>query len=130
MDMRSSMPNVLVRVPHGWWKPESSKGLKNMSGMWHFSDAQLTPDNDPDLIDAEQGIPRIKGLSCSIERLSADEVKALEAEYGATDVLPRVPEGKVLRSDAKTADFMYDEELGDGVEFDAIQLSIYGRATL
>jgi hypothetical protein len=46
MDMHSSMPNVLVRVPHGWWKPESSKGLKNMSRMWHFSDAQLTPDQE------------------------------------------------------------------------------------
>lgn len=128
--VRSSMPSGLVRVPHGWWKPESAKGLKNMSGMWHFSDAQLTPDDDPELIDAEQGIPHMKGLRCAVEKLPADEVAAMEAVFGTTAALLRGPEGKVLRSDAKTADFMYDEELGDGVEFDAVQLSIYGRATL
>jgi anaerobic selenocysteine-containing dehydrogenase len=127
---RTSMPRGLVRVPHGWWKPESQRGLKTMSGMWDFADAQVTPDDDPDLIDAEQGIPHMKGLRCHVARLSEDDVKALEEQYGPTDVLLRGPEGKILRSDAKQADFMHDAELGDGVEFEAVELSIYGRATL
>lgn len=128
--VRSSMPTGLVRVPHGWWKPEASFNMKSMSGMWHFSDAQLTPDDDPDWLDAEQGIPHMKGQRCAVEKLSAEELTALEAEYGKTDKLTRGPEGKVLRSDAKTADFMYDADVGDGVEFEAVELSIYGRATL
>ena len=52
--------------PHGWWKPESRKGLENMSGMWNFSDAQITTDDDPKLIDREQGIPHLKGCPCSV----------------------------------------------------------------
>ena len=128
--VRSSLPQGLVRVPHGWWKPESRPGLENMSGMWSFSDAQLTPDDDPDLIDLEQGVPHMKGLPCRVSKLNQAEVAALEAEYGPTEALARGPEGKVVRSKGKTADFMYDDELGDGVEFEAIELSIYGRATL
>ena len=118
------------RVPHGWWKPEAAFNMKSMSGMWHYSDAQLTPDDDPDWLDAEQGIPHMKGMRCAVEKLSTEEVAALEAEYGKTDKLPRGPEGKVLRSDAKTTDFMFDPDVGDGVEFEAVELSIYGRATL
>ena len=128
--VRSSMPKGLVRVPHGWWKPESGFTKQSMSGMWHFSDAQITPDDDPEWLDAEQGIPHMKGQRCAVEKLSAEEVAALEAEYGPTDTLPRGPEGKVLRSDAKNADFMFDPDVGDGVEFEAVELSIYGRATL
>lgn len=126
---RSSMPKGLVRVPHGWWKPESRQGLENMSGMWAFSDAQVTPDDDPALIDREQGIPHMKGMPCSLVALDADEVAALEAEFGPTDDLPRGPEGKVLRSDARPDNFMYDEISGDGVEFEAVALSIYGRVS-
>ena len=126
---RSSMPKGLVRVPHGWWKPESRQGLDNMSGMWAFSDAQVTPDDDPALIDREQGIPHMKGMPCSLTALDAGEVAALEAEFGPTDELPRGPEGKVLRSDARPDNFMYDEVSGDGVEFEAMALSIYGRVS-
>jgi len=128
--VRSSMPDGLVRVPHGWWKPESTPGGKNMSGMWAFSDAILTSDDDPDLIDTEQGIPHLKGMPCRVTKLDAAEVKELEAEFGPTADLPRGPEAKILRSDARPNDFMWDEELGDGVEFDAIELSLYGRTTL
>ena len=129
--VRSSMPAGLVRVPHGWWKPESRPGLENMSGMWAFSDAIITPDDDPDFIDREQGIPHMKGLPCRVTKLDADEVAALEAEFGPTHDLPRGPEAKILRSDARPADdFMWDDDLGDGVEFDAIELSLYGRTTL
>ena len=128
--VRSSMPKGLVRVPHGWWKPESRKGLENMSGMWDFSDAQITTDDDPDLIDLEQGIPHMKGCPCLVRKLSAAETKRLEKEYGPTNELPRGPEGKVLRSDAKANDFMFDDFTSEGVEFEAVELSLYGRNTL
>lgn len=128
--LRSSMPNGLVRVPHGWWKPESDKGLENMSGMWSFSDAQVTADDDPNLIDLEQGIPHLKGVPCNLIKLIESEVKKLEAQYGPTDKLPRGPEGKILRSDSRKDDFMYDDEFGEGVEFDALELSLYGRTTV
>ena len=128
--VRSSMPKGLVRVPHGWWKPESRKGLENMSGMWDFSDAQITTDDDPDLIDLEQGIPHMKGCPCLLRKLSAVETERLEKEYGPTNELPRGPEGKVLRSDAKSNDFMFDDFTSEGVEFEAVELSLYGRNTL
>ena len=128
--VRSSMPKGLVRVPHGWWKPESRQGLENMSGMWDFCDALLTTDDDPKLLDREQGIPHMKGAPCSITKLTDDEVKALEAEYGPTNDLPRGPEGKMLRSDAKPGDFMFDPEMGNEVEFEAAELSIYGRYSM
>jgi anaerobic selenocysteine-containing dehydrogenase len=135
--VRSSMPSGLVRVPHGWWKPESESGLAVMSGMWDFADAQLTADDDPELIDREQGIPHLKGTPCRVSALEAEAVQALEARFGASARLPKGPEGKVLRSDAHAsasaragADFMHDEEFGDGVEFEAIELSLYGRSSL
>ena len=128
--VRSSMPNGLVRVPHGWWKPESRPGLANMSGMWSFADAQITTDDDLELVDLEQGVPHLKGSPCSVTRLTAAEVQELEAEYGPTNELPRGPEGKVLRSKGRPDDFMYDEELGDGIEFEATALSLYGRYSL
>ena len=127
---RSSMPKGLVRIPHGWWKPESSRDLGQMGGMWDFCDAQLTADDNPELIDLEQGIPHLKGTPCSLTALSTAEVAELEAKYGATLDLPRGPEGKVLRSDAKPGHFMHDTVTGDGVEFDAIELSLYGRNTV
>lgn len=39
------------------------------------------------------------------------------------------PEGKVLQSSSRPGDFMFDEITGDGVEFEAISLSIYGRTS-
>ena len=127
---RDSMPEGLVRVPHGWWKPESERGLKVMSGMWSFSDAQLTPDDDPDLIDREQGIPHLKGVPCHLERLSEAEVQVLEAQFGATARLPLGPEGRVSPSKSQVGDFMADDISGDGVEFEAVELSLYGRTSL
>jgi len=126
---RSSMPKGLVRVPHGWWKPESRPGLENMSGMWAFNDGQITPDDEEALIDREQGIPHMKGMPCALVALTAEEVAALEAEFGPTNDLPRGPEGKVLQSNSKPGDFMFDDVTGDGVEFEAVALSIYGRTS-
>lgn len=128
--VRTSMPKGLVRIPHGWWKPESRRGGDVLSGMWDFSDAQMTPDDDPDLIDLEQGIPHLKGVPCRVTKLGAEDVARLEAIYGSTDELPRGPEGKVLRSDAKTADFMIDDSFTTDVEFQAVELSLWGKSTL
>jgi anaerobic selenocysteine-containing dehydrogenase len=128
--VRSSMPDGLVRVPHGWWKPESKKGLDNMSGLWDFCDGRITTDDDPELLDLEQGIPHMKGVPCSVEKISNKELARLEKEYGPTNELRRGPEGKVLRSDAKPNDFMFDEFTGEGVEFEAVELSLYGRNTM
>ena len=62
--------------------------------------------------------------------LSMEEVKKLETEYGPTNDLPRGPEGKVLRSDAKPNDFMFDDVTSGGVEFEAVALSLYGRTSM
>ncbi|MBT6274696.1 MAG: molybdopterin-dependent oxidoreductase [Chromatiales bacterium] len=128
--VRSSMPKGLVRVPHGWWKPESQPGLRNMSGMWAFADAQVTADDDPGLIDLEQGIPHMKGAPCRVTKLADDEVAKLEAEFGPTDRLPKGPEGRIAKPSVASKDFMYDDEFGDGVEFEAVELSLYGRSSL
>jgi anaerobic selenocysteine-containing dehydrogenase len=67
--IRDSMPDGLVRIPHGWWKPEMEHGLKQqLSGALRFADALLCPD-DEDYLDREQGIPHLKGLPCRIGKL-------------------------------------------------------------
>jgi anaerobic selenocysteine-containing dehydrogenase len=128
----SSMPKGLVRIPHGWWKPESRQGGDHLSGLWSFSDGQLAADDDLELVDAEQGVPHLKGCPCSVTKLTADEVRELEAEYGPTNDLPHGPEGKVLKSKALPGefDFMEDEDIGEGIEFEAAQLSLYGRYSM
>ena len=128
--IRSSMPVGLVRVPHGWWKPESAGDADTMSSLWAFADAQLTADDDPDLIDREQGIPHMKGVPCRVTALTATEVDKLEATFGPTDRLPKGPEGKVMQFHGEVPDFMADEEFGEGVEFEAIELSLYARASI
>ena len=63
------MPDGLVRIPHGWWKPEMEQGLRQkLSGALRFADAMLCPD-DEDYLDREQGIPHLKGLPCRIVKL-------------------------------------------------------------
>ena len=80
-------------------------------------------------IDIEQGIPQMKGLPCKVEPLSADELARLEAEYGPTEDLPKGPEGTKTRP-RKLPDFLDDDEMVFDVEFEAVELSIYGRITL
>jgi len=41
----------------------------------------------------------------------------------------RGPEGKMLKSKSKSDDFMFDDFTGDGLEFEAVELSLYGRNT-
>ena len=100
--VRSSMPKGLVRVPHGWWKPESEPGLDVMSGMWDFADVQLTADDDPERVDREQGVPHMKGNPCQVTLLNAQAVKALRhrhilarfAHSAATSLQPASPNAR------------------------------------
>ncbi len=130
-ELRQQMPVGLVRVPHGWWKPESGSGQDHLSGAWTFADAQLTGDDDPALMDVEQGIPHLKGVPCRVTKLTPAEIETLEATYGATAKLSPGPKPEIARSDRKAPeDFMYDPEVGDGVEFNVRELSAYGKGSL
>ena len=70
--VRDDMPPGLVRIPHGWWKPETKRGLGHLSSAWEHADAQLCPDDD-DYLDREQGIPHFKGIPCRINKLTPAE---------------------------------------------------------
>ena len=70
--VRDDMPQGLIRIPHGWWKPETKTGKENLSSAWELSDAQLCPDDD-DFLDREQGIPHFKGIPCRINKLVSHE---------------------------------------------------------
>ncbi len=67
--IREDMPPGLLRIPHGWWKPEAPRGLGRLSAAWDHADAQLCPDDD-DFLDREQGIPHLKGIPCRINKLA------------------------------------------------------------
>jgi len=130
-EIRAEMPKGLVRIPHGWWKPESGQGHPHLSGMWTFSDAQLSSDDDLDLMDIEQGIPHLKGIPCRVTKLTVEELATLEAAFGKTTALPAGPRPVIATSNRDTpADFMYDAELGDGVQFRAADLALYGKGSL
>ena len=76
--VRDSMPDGLVRIPHGWWKPEMTRGLAaGLSGALNYADAQLCRD-DPDYLDREQGIPHLKGVPCSLTKI--DTPREVDAE--------------------------------------------------
>ncbi|MEM8548472.1 MAG: molybdopterin-dependent oxidoreductase, partial [Pseudomonadota bacterium] len=68
--VKEAMPDELVRVPHGWWKPEMRQGVDHLSGASLFADAQLCRDDD-DFLDREQGIPHLKGVPCQIAKTQA-----------------------------------------------------------
>ena len=70
VSVREDMPDGLVRVPHGWWLPEVPEGDGSLSGAWDHADAQLCAD-DPDFLDAEQGIPHLKGVPCTVRPAAA-----------------------------------------------------------
>lgn len=107
------MPTGLVRVSHGWWKPESEGTLTGMSGMWDFSDAALTAGDDPELNDTEQGVSQLKGMRCALAKLSAAEAVERPGQ----------------RPQADPRDFMYDALRAEDVECDAVQLSMHGRTS-
>lgn len=64
-ELRDDMPRGVIRVPHGWWLPEVAEGDGTLSGAWLHADAQICPDDEINL-DAEQGIPHLKGLPCRV----------------------------------------------------------------
>lgn len=66
---KGNMPEGLLRVPHGWWKPEMARGGTCLSGAWDYADAQICPDDD-DYLDREQGIPHFKGVPCRVTRIA------------------------------------------------------------
>jgi anaerobic selenocysteine-containing dehydrogenase len=66
--VKETMPRGLVRVPHGWWKPEAPQGASHLSGAWTYADAQICPDS-PEFLDAEQGIPHLRGIPCEIRKV-------------------------------------------------------------
>lgn len=77
--VRDSMPDGLVRIPHGWWRPEAEWGLdRKLSDALRLVDAMLCPD-DEDYLDREQGIPHLKGLPCRIVKLG--QRKADQGEH-------------------------------------------------
>jgi acetylene hydratase len=66
--IRNNMPAGVVRVPHGWWRPETQQGRDNLSSAWEISDAQLTVDSE-DFLDPEQGIPHLRGIPCRVYKV-------------------------------------------------------------
>lgn len=76
--VRDAMPDGLVRVPHGWWKPELPQGRATLSGALTYADAQLCRD-DEDYLDREQGIPHLKGVPCRIAKTDAPPESASKA---------------------------------------------------
>ena len=71
----------------------------------------------------------MKGVPCAVEKLGPDQVDRLESKYSEANELMRGPEGKMLKSNSKSDDFMFDDFTGDGLEFEAVELSLYGRNT-
>ncbi len=70
--IKDAMPDGLIRIPHGWWKPEMKQGTGHLSGALKYADAQLCRD-DEDYLDREQGIPHLKGVPCRINRVKQSE---------------------------------------------------------
>jgi anaerobic selenocysteine-containing dehydrogenase len=66
-EIRADMPRGLVRVPHGWWKPETEQGAEHLSGAMRYSDSLVTID-DPAYRDPEQGIPHLRGIPCRVAK--------------------------------------------------------------
>ncbi|THH34729.1 dehydrogenase [Aliishimia ponticola] len=74
VEINPSMPDDLVRVPHGWWKPEMEIGHGKLSGAMLHADSLMCRD-DPEYMDIEQGIPHLKGIPCRINKITTDATK-------------------------------------------------------
>ena len=71
----------------------------------------------------------MKGLPCSVAKLTPTEVRELEAVFGPTMPMPNAFEKQVRKRAQRSADFMRDVEFGEDVEFEAVELSLYGRSS-
>ena len=60
ISVQESMREGHVRVPHGWWYPET-RGEEKLAGAFISSDAVLCSDDD-EFLDLEQGVPHFKGF--------------------------------------------------------------------
>lgn len=85
VSVRDSMPDGLIRIPHGWWKPEMKQGAGHLSGALKYADAQLCRDDD-EFLDREQGIPHLKGVPCQIYKVTpgADPARVEEVDAEVT----------------------------------------------
>lgn len=73
-----------VRVPHGWWYPET-RGHAELGGAFISSDAVLCSDDD-EWLDHEQGVPHFKGFPGKLEKASRPEhVRRTQASDWKTD---------------------------------------------
>lgn len=56
-----AQPLGTIRVPHGWWKPETESGIDaGLSGAAIYNDGLLFPDDEWNL-DGPQGVPGLRG---------------------------------------------------------------------
>ena len=64
-----AQPASTLRVPHGWWKPETAGGVEaGLSSALLHNDGMLFPDDAWNL-DPEQGLPNLRGgIFARIER--------------------------------------------------------------
>jgi anaerobic selenocysteine-containing dehydrogenase len=69
VEIRDDMPRGLIRIPHGWWRPEAREGRQTLSDAWQLADAMVTSDDEA-FLDREQGIPHLKGLPCRILKIA------------------------------------------------------------
>ncbi len=67
VEIRATMRSGHVRVPHGWWFPEIEPD-EGLSGAFLCNDGMLIAD-DPEYLDAEQGVPHFKGFPGRVTRL-------------------------------------------------------------
>lgn len=56
-----AQPAGTIRVPHGWWKPETAQGIDaDLACACLHNDGMLFPDEDWNM-DAAQGVPNLRG---------------------------------------------------------------------
>ena len=68
ISVQKSMKEGHVRVPHGWWYPET-RFEAPLSGAFISSDAVLCSDED-EFLDYEQGVPNFKGFPGRVTKSS------------------------------------------------------------
>jgi anaerobic selenocysteine-containing dehydrogenase len=69
VEVQDGMREGHVRVPHGWWFPET-RGEQSLAGAFVSSDAVLCSD-DEEFLDLEQGVPHFKGFPGRLSRADA-----------------------------------------------------------
>ena len=121
--IKPEMPTGLVRIPHGWWKPEMPQGNGELSGAHKYADAQLCPD-DEDYLDREQGIPHLKGIPCRISALAEAQILAIQT----TPASPEANQAFMVEANqggAMSGDFMEDKIVDANLGYDAAELREY-----